>query len=140
MTVPQDMPRVGVGPPEVIQQRILYVEDHSDTAEVVSRLLQSCGHDVTVAGTVDEARRLCAEGARFDLLIVDRQLPDGDGTKLLEFARKHGCARGIVLSADGMEEHVEASRNAGYSAHLVKPVRFAVLSAAMESTAVWYVP
>src|SRR3954453_7912599 len=33
----QGMPRGGAAPPEVIQQRILYVEDHSDTAEVVSR-------------------------------------------------------------------------------------------------------
>lgn len=49
-----------------------------------TRILKRRGHDVTVAGTISEARTLMA--VRPDVLLLDRQVPDGDGWSLREEA------------------------------------------------------
>src|SRR5690606_4398635 len=62
--------------------RILLVEDHSDTARLMGRLLRGEGHEVETAPTVAEALDL-AERHEFDLLVSDLGLPDGTGIDLM---------------------------------------------------------
>jgi len=57
--------------------RIMLVEDHRDTAQVMSRLLKSQGHRVEVATSLGDALALANEP--FDLAISDITLPDGSG-------------------------------------------------------------
>lgn len=104
--------------------RILLVEDHRDSAEVLSRLLQEEGYGVTVALTLAEAKRLC-DAHRFDVMICDLELPDGDGVELLGHARRTCDVAGIVLSAHGDEAHKAAARAAGFGGFIVKPATFA---------------
>lgn len=116
--------------------RILLVEDHRDTAEVLSRLLHEDQYRVTVAGTLEEARRLCDEHS-FDLMICDLELPDGNGVDLLRHARQRCKVAGIVLSAHGDEGHKQAARAAGFGDYIVKPapferIREAILRAAVS--------
>ena len=111
--------------------RILYVEDHADTVDVLSRLLSREGHSVTGAASLTEARRLCAERT-FDLLICDIGLPDGDGWELAAFAQRCG-ARAIALSGYGQLADVAHSNMVGFVAHLVKPVTFEQLLAAIAA-------
>jgi two-component system CheB/CheR fusion protein len=103
--------------------RILLVEDHRDTAEVLSRLLQEDRYRVTVAGTLEEAKRLC-DRQPFDLMICDLELPDGNGVDLLRHARRTCDVAGIVLSAHGDEGHKQAARAAGFRDYIVKPAPF----------------
>src|SRR5205085_1270006 len=61
--------------------QVLVVEDHEVTRRSLSKLLQYAGHLVTTAGSVAEARRCLRE--TFDAVILDVQLPDGNGLDLI---------------------------------------------------------
>jgi signal transduction histidine kinase/response regulator RpfG family c-di-GMP phosphodiesterase len=101
--------------------RILLVEDHEATLQVLSRLLTRTGYDVTaVSGTA--AAIVEAAARSFDLVISDLGLPDGSGNELMEKLRDEYGLRGIALSGYGMEEDIERSRRSGFVAHMVKPV------------------
>jgi two-component system, chemotaxis family, CheB/CheR fusion protein len=102
--------------------RVLLVEDHEDTARALVRLLQKQGHDVTHARDLASAGH-SLETDVWELLISDIGLPDGSGLELMRRLRaKHPAARGIALSGYGMDRDVQLSLEAGFSAHLVKPV------------------
>ena len=60
--------------------KILCVEDHADSAELVVCLLGQ--YEVTVATCISEAMTFAANG-RFDLFLFDYHLPDGNGVELL---------------------------------------------------------
>jgi signal transduction histidine kinase/methylmalonyl-CoA mutase cobalamin-binding subunit len=105
--------------------RILLVEDHADTAAVLSRLLRRMGHDVINAANVDTALRLAEKEIRtagIDLVISDLGLPDGSGLDLMrQLSTKYGL-RGIALSGFGMDSDLEQSTAAGFTRHLIKPI------------------
>jgi CheY-like chemotaxis protein len=103
-------------------RRILLVEDHEPTREALARLLRRRKFEVVVAASVAEARIL-ADGQHFDLLISDIGLPDGNGYDLMAQLRDREGLKGIALTGYGMEEDVARSREAGFFAHLTKPVR-----------------
>jgi len=103
--------------------RVLVVEDHPDTAEVLRTLLTSAGHRVEVASTAADALTLTADHA-FDILISDLGLPDMTGYELMRQIKQRGPIKGIAISGYGMEEDIKRSHEAGFSDHLVKPVRF----------------
>jgi CheY-like chemotaxis protein len=112
--------------------RILLVEDHADTARVLSRLLRRLGHTVHVAGTVASALAT-AEREAIDLVLSDLGLPDGTGIDLLRRINERRPTTAIALSGYGMEQDVKKSLAAGFRKHLTKPVSFSNLQAAIES-------
>ena len=110
--------------------RLLLVEDHEATLNVLTRLLTRAGYAVQTANTVASAREL-AQREPFDLVISDIGLPDGTGIELMEFLHaKHGL-RGIALTGYGMEDDLRRTREVGFVEHLVKPVDFAQLRRAL---------
>ncbi|MDQ6626769.1 MAG: ATP-binding protein [Verrucomicrobiota bacterium] len=114
--------------------RLLLVEDHQPTLEVLARLLRQQGHAVVTASTVGAARELAASQS-FDLVISDLGLPDGSGVDLMiELTREHGL-RGIALSGYGTDEDLARTKDAGFIAHLVKPVDFQRLNRVLERAA-----
>jgi len=130
----RDEPVAPAGPrgdTAVCLRRILLVEDHQDSADVLSQLLQLQGYDVNVACSVEEAVSVADLGT-FDLLISDIRLPDGSGLDLLRRLRSNRPIRGIAISGFGTEEDRRRSRDAGYETHLIKPVDFNVLLEAIE--------
>jgi CheY-like chemotaxis protein len=114
--------------------RILYVEDHDDTASAMARLLLSYGHAVSTAATAVEAERLC-DDEDFDLLILDIGLRDGDGCALLERLRKKCATPAIALTGYGMPEDIVRTRAAGFLAHILKPVTLEPLLEMIQSVA-----
>jgi CheY-like chemotaxis protein len=102
------------------------VEDHEPTLQVISTLLSRDGYEVITASSVAGALT-AAKADRFDLVISDLGLPDGTGITLMERLREAHGLRGIALSGYGMEEDQARSIEAGFVAHLVKPVRVAEL-------------
>ncbi|HXC35086.1 MAG TPA: response regulator [Candidatus Acidoferrales bacterium] len=114
--------------------RILLVEDHEPTRTTLASLLARRNYDVVAAGSVHEARKLAKERS-FDLLITDIGLPDGNGYDLMNELGKEKPLRGIALTGYGMEHDVARSENAGFDAHLTKPVRIQSLEAALDATA-----
>jgi signal transduction histidine kinase/ActR/RegA family two-component response regulator len=111
---------------------LLLVEDHPATREALGRLLRVRGFEVNSAGSVAEART-AVERQRFDLVLSDIGLPDGNGLELMtELHRQHGL-RGIALSGYRLEaEELEA---AGFVGYLTKPVRLPPLMAEIERAA-----
>jgi PAS domain S-box-containing protein len=98
--------------------RILLVDDHADTLGTMARMLRRAGHEVTTAASVASALEAATSGS-YDLLISDVGLPDGSGVDLMR--RLHPLP-GIALTGYGMESDVAKSREAGFLAHLTKPV------------------
>jgi len=110
---------------------LLVVEDHQPTLDVLARLLRKQGHAVVTASTVETALQCAAEG-RFDLVISDIGLPDGNGVDLMvQLTRDYGL-RGIALSGYGMDADFARTKDAGFLAHLIKPVDFDRLNRVLE--------
>ena len=104
--------------------KILLVDDHDDTAKALARLLCMSGYSVRTATSVAGAIQLC-DAHRFDLLISDIGLPDGTGYELMRELTRRGGVKGIAVS--GYEHDFAEGQNAGFAAHLVKPVAFETL-------------
>jgi len=100
---------------------ILIVEDHDNTATVMSKLLKHNGHEVVTASTVRQALEVLRT-TPLDLLVSDLGLPDGNGFQVMRELAKISDAKGIAISGYGMEEDLERSSRAGFSAHLTKPI------------------
>ena len=102
--------------------RILLVEDHSDTREVLEVCLAQSKYEVKSASTINEAL-LIATADRFGLFIFDAVLPDGSGVDLCRSVRKFDD-RTPILFCSGLayEADIENALGAGAQAYLVKPV------------------
>jgi DNA-binding response OmpR family regulator len=101
--------------------RILIVEDHEQTRATLSRLLTQRGHEVESADCIATAR-ITAQRSAFDLVISDVGLPDGDGRTLMRQLYGHLGMPGIALSGFGTDTDIRNSIEAGFSAHLTKPI------------------
>ena len=101
--------------------RILLVEDHEDTRNVLVRLMTRWGHNVKTAASVAESREAIADGA-FDMLFSDVGLPDGTGHEVVAAWRKKSDGPAVAMSGYGMEADLARTQAAGFADHLVKPV------------------
>lgn len=110
--------------------KILLVEDHSDTARVLKRMLAARGHAVEVAHSGSAALRLAA-GQSFDIVVSDLGLPDMRGSDMIQLMKARHPVRAIAMSGYGMEEDIQTSRVAGFEEHLIKPVKLENLEAAL---------
>lgn len=106
----------GVLPPLAL----LLVEDHTDTARSISALLGKRGHNVGVAGSVEEGVAFIRRQP-VDLIISDIGLPDGTGVDFIRRVREFSQTPAIALSGHGMKEDVERCLAAGFTSHLTKP-------------------
>ncbi|MEY2562135.1 MAG: hypothetical protein QOH88_328 [Verrucomicrobiota bacterium] len=113
---------------------ILLIEDHEDTARVLTRMLTNAGFGVSHAATVARARELAAT-RRFDLVVSDVGLPDGSGLDLMRHLRDTQNLTGIALSGFGSDDDVAASAAAGFAEHVIKPVDWERLKSAIERLA-----
>lgn len=115
-----------------LRTRILVVEDEPDIRRFVRMTLESQGHEVHEATTLQ--RGLIEAGSRRpDLAIVDLGLPDGDGVDLIRDLRTWSTAAVIVLSARSGEADKVAALDAGADDYLVKPFGAAELLARVRA-------
>ena len=117
---------------EIPPLRLLLVEDHAATAEVMTRLLRERGHTVVAARSVGEAIAAAGGNGNFDAVICDLGLPDGSGHELMALLRARYQLRGIAVSGYGMDEDIRRSEAAGFAAHLTKPVEYPELHEALQ--------
>lgn len=104
--------------------RILLVEDERRISGFTTKGLREEGHVVDLAEDLDAARRAVALQT-YDLLLVDRMLPDGDGLALIRELRRAGVRTPAicVTARDRVEERVEGLYG-GADDYLVKPYAF----------------
>jgi CheY-like chemotaxis protein len=116
--------------------RVLVVEDHDDTREATTELLEARGAVVCAVASVESARTLFA---RFQphVLVCDILLPPGDdGYSLVRWLRGHapGTLRDIpavALTALNTEQDRQRAFAAGFDEHLVKPANSTRLTRAL---------
>lgn len=101
--------------------RVFVVENHADTREFLTFMLEELGHQVTVADTMGKALRE-VPASNCDVLISDIGLPDGDGWELLSRLNLPHPVYAIAMSGFGMSADRTRSKAAGYRHHLVKPM------------------
>ncbi len=120
-------------PPARHASRILMVDDHVPTLRTLRMVLERQGYKVYTARSVAEAL-MVARTHPVDILISDLGLPDGEGHDLLkQLQALHPALRSIAVSGYGSAEDIAKSREAGFSAHLVKPIDITVLNRALAS-------
>ena len=105
----------------MIHMRILLVEDEVKLARAVKRLLEEEKHVIDVAESIAIARVSLLDNP-YDLVLLDRRLPDGDGVNLIRYAnRKKIETRFLILSAlSEIHDRVEGL-DLGADDYIVKP-------------------
>lgn len=114
--------------------RVLIVEDHTDTALVLSKLLSASGHRVKTAASAAAALAL-AKDETFDVMVSDIGLPDTTGYELMKEIKARYSIKGIAMSGYGMDDDLRKSREAGFSDHIVKPTNIAQLERTIRRVA-----
>ena len=103
--------------------RILIVDDHADTAKMMTRWLGALGHEVQSALCAADALSAVPVGGPFDVVLCDLTLPDIGGADLLPRLRAAGCSAPVVaVSGHAGAGATERSLAAGFAAHVAKPV------------------
>ncbi len=112
--------------------RLLLVDDNAMNVELFVAALKGDGHDVVVERDGPSGRdRGLRE--RFDLLILDIQLPGLDGYAVCRELRASGVGSPIVaLSSAAMSEQIARGAEAGFDEYLTKPISPAALRAAVR--------
>jgi two-component system, chemotaxis family, CheB/CheR fusion protein len=103
--------------------RILVVEDHNDTLEALSRLLNHFGHEVATADDARSALEMI-NSRQFDVVLCDIALPDGNGYDVIAEAKRKGTLKAVALSGFAARDDIDRGREAGFDFHLTKPVDF----------------
>jgi signal transduction histidine kinase len=113
------------------RRRILVVDDHEDSAVSLAKLLELAGHETWVAHDGDGAIA-CAARERPEVIVLDIGMPDRNGYDVCRAIRAESWGAAITmlaLTGWGQEQDRERARDAGFDAHLVKPVDFGALNA-----------
>ena len=101
--------------------RILLVEDDPANVELFESVLESDGHEVVTErdGIAGEKRA----SDRFDLVLLDIQLPKSNGLEVCRSLRARGLRMPIVaLSASVLPDEIARTRSAGFDLFLSKPI------------------
>ena len=113
-------------------QELLLVEDDDALGRGIRLALEGGGLRVTVCRTLAEGRRTLEDGA-FDLLILDVNLPDGNGLDFLRTLRRDHATPVILLTANDLETDIVAGLELGADDYITKPFSLAVLRARVHA-------
>jgi len=112
--------------------RILCVDDHQDTSEMLQLLLSQEDYEVVTALSMEEALELSRHES-FDLYVLDKRLPDGTGLDLC--AQLNKLTPGtpcIFYTGDAYEIHRQEALRAGADAFVAKPDIDALIDAVRD--------
>ena len=134
MTRPPEIPAEPAGKSQSL--RILLAEDHVVNQKVALAMLQGMGHDTSVVPDGRKAVEAWRSG-RFDLILMDLQMPEMDGFEAVASIRalerpRAGRIPIVALTAHAMKGDRERCLAAGFDDYLTKPIRSAQLREALE--------
>ena len=101
--------------------RVLCVDDHRDTSDMLQILLAEEDYEVHTAATMQEA---CdsAQNTEYDLYVLDKRLPDGTGIQLCQMLQElTPSVPCIFYTGDAYEIHRREALQAGAVAFVAKP-------------------
>ena len=130
--------------PDLAGRHVLLVEDNDLNREISTELLQMAGITVDCAGDGQQALDLfLAQGERYDLILMDVQMPVMDGYQATRAIRASGRPGArtvpiVAMTADAFHEDVVRASEAGMNSHLAKPIDpellYQTLAAAVAGT------
>lgn len=106
-------------------RRVIYVEDEPLNQVLVEEMFRARPHWKLEIAADGRSGLAMATRAAPDLMLIDMNLPDTNGTALLAQLRAKPALRGlrcIALSADAMREQIDAARAAGFDDYWTKPI------------------
>jgi PAS domain S-box-containing protein len=126
-------------PPDLKGITALVVDDDLDSRQLLKRLLEDCGAEVTLSGSVQEALS-ALDSSRFDVVVSDIGMPHRDGYDFIREMRIRGPDHGgrtpaIALTAFARSEDRTKAMLAGFDLHIAKPVEPRELCAAVARLA-----
>ncbi len=127
----------GIAVPSNRPLRILLAEDNAINQKVATRLLEKDGHEV-VAVTNGQEAVAAIQRERFDVVLMDVQMPETDGLHATMAIREYEKATGyhvpiVAMTAHAFEGDSDRCLAAGMDAHIAKPVQPAELLAMVRS-------
>lgn len=109
---------------------LLTVEDNADQRAVLEMALSRVGYDVVATSTLDEALDAAGE-TDFDAVLLDQSLPNGNGLMLmLRLRMLLGEPPYVIMTGD--DQILDAAKEAGAFACLLKPFRLSLVEAVIE--------
>jgi CheY-like chemotaxis protein len=115
------------------RRHALVVDDNPDITEMLAAVLRLSGYDVSTAFSAPEALTAAHE-RRFDVVVSDIGMPGMNGYELARALRsrpEYGSARMVAVTGFAMYDDRDRALEAGFDAHLSKPVAPADLTRAV---------
>ena len=106
-------------------KKILIIEDDKNLNKGLSIALNK-DYEVLSVSTISEAKNFIDKA---DLLLLDMNLPDGDGLEIIKYTRQSSAIPIIVLSAIDLEAYIISAINLGADDYLTKPFSLGILEA-----------
>ncbi|HEU4382911.1 MAG TPA: response regulator [Anaeromyxobacteraceae bacterium] len=112
--------------------RVLVADDEASVRELLVRVLGNAGHEV-VAVESGEAALLRLARERFDILVVDKNLPGMDGLEVMRLVRSHHRhLRAVMITAYPSPASEQVARDLGVHSYVVKPFGIVTIVTAVD--------
>lgn len=130
---PQPLPAVQASPQRSRSLHVLVAEDNAINQRVAARMLGRLGCIVDLCGNGLEAVTM-ANGFKYDLILMDVQMPELDGFEATLRIRAHASSQPkiVALTASAMQSDRDACKAAGMDDYLSKPIRLEGLAELLE--------
>ena len=110
-----------IGPIEIFKAKILLVDDDADNVRLLQQILQAAGYSAVSATTEPREVPSLHAGQRFDLIVLDLQMPDMDGFAVMEALKSIEKDYLPVLAVTGEPGHKLRALQAGAKDFVSKP-------------------
>ncbi len=118
---------------ETMSAHLLIVEDDSEMRDLLRKVLEKEGYQISVAGDGREATASLSRHS-FDLVVTDMLMPDDGGLELLRAIREsHPTLPVIIITAFGDWGSYSRALELGAAAFISKPLKMAELTAAIQT-------
>ena len=115
-----------------METRILLVEDDRALSRGVTLALAESGRTITAVETLAGGREALEQGP-WDLVILDVNLPDGNGLDFLTHLRRESTVPVLILTANDLESDQVAGLELGADDYVTKPFSLAILRARVQT-------
>jgi PAS domain S-box-containing protein len=121
-------PSLTIDPNILKMKRVLVVDDNKTNRDILSHHVRSWGMELVTAGSGREALDIISREGRFDLLVIDLQMPDMDGLTLSEQILNvpEACSLPMVMLSSSTED-LDPGKTKQFRAVLLKPVKSSLL-------------
>ena len=121
-------PSLRIDPNILKMKRVLVVDDNQTNRDILSHYIRSWGMELVTAASGKEALDILSRGGRFDLFVIDLQMPDMDGLTLSEHILNMPEASSLpMVMLSSSTEDLQPGKTKQFRAVLLKPIKSSLL-------------